>query len=89
VQVPGLVPLQVMQSVARPPPQALVQQTLSTQVVPAWHMASRVHPAPGPPTGAHVLPLQKKPLVHWLSVAQEPWQAVPLHGVVGPQGTGD
>jgi hypothetical protein len=32
VQVPGFVPLQVWQSVARPPPHALVQQTESTQV---------------------------------------------------------
>lgn len=32
VHVPGLVPLQVWQSVARPPPHALVQHTVSTQV---------------------------------------------------------
>ncbi len=26
--------------------------------------------------------------MHWLSAEQEPWHAVPLHGVLAPQGTG-
>jgi hypothetical protein len=51
VQVPGLVPLQVWQSVGSPPPHALVQQTESTQVSagPAWlHIAVRAQVPPTP-----------------------------------------
>jgi hypothetical protein len=90
VQVPGEAPLQVMQSVARPPPHALVQHTVSTQAVPPWHIVSRRHEPPGPFTASHcvVSKLQKKPLVHWLSAEQVPWQAVPLQGVAAPHGTG-
>jgi hypothetical protein len=92
VHVPGVTPLQVTQSVATPPPHALVQQTVSTQVVPVWHMASRLQEPPGVFTGWHwfrpPVVLQKNPPVHWLSWVQPPWQAVPLQGVVGPHETG-
>jgi hypothetical protein len=92
VHVPGVVPLQVTQSVATPPPHALVQQTVSTQVVPVWHMASRLHEPPGVFTVWHwfrpPVVLQKKPPGHWLSCVQPPWHAVPLQGTVAPHGTG-
>jgi hypothetical protein len=48
VQVPGVAPLHVTQSVVTPPPHAVVQHTESTHVVPDWHMVSRVHCPPGP-----------------------------------------
>jgi len=59
VHVPGDAPLQVTQSVATPPPQLLVQHTVSTHDVPTWHIWSRLHEPPGPFTGWHELTLQK------------------------------
>jgi hypothetical protein len=58
VQVPGVVPLQVWQSVGSPPPQALVQQTPSTHVFPAWHWFDPVQVPPGPFFAVHVVPAQ-------------------------------
>jgi hypothetical protein len=59
VHVPGVVPLQVWQSFGLPPPHAVVQQTVSTQVVPVPHIESREHEPPGVLTGWHWFTLQK------------------------------
>ena len=93
VHVPGDVPLQVWQSVVTPPPHALVQHTLSTHVRggPVWrHIWLRVHGSPmsESPSQRCVVRLQKKLAVQSVSALQAPWQAVPLHGVVGPHATG-
>ena len=47
VQVPGEAPLHVTQSSGFPPPQAVVQHTVSTQVVPPWHIVFREQEPPG------------------------------------------
>jgi hypothetical protein len=95
VQVPGLEPLHVWQSVATPPPHALVQHTLSTQRSASglcWHICVReqLPPAAWSASQRLVVRLQKKVLGQSASVVHAPWQAVlaGLHGVVGPQATG-
>jgi hypothetical protein len=95
VQVPGLVPLQVWQSVATPPPHTVVQHTVSTQVSTAglcWHIAVReqLPPTPLSTSQRFVVRLQKKVPGQSASELQAPWQAVlpGLHGVVAPHATG-
>jgi hypothetical protein len=72
VHVPGEAPLHVTQSVATPPPQAVVQHTVSTQVVPVWHIWSREHEPPGALVGWHAFTLQKKPEGQSVSTAHAP-----------------
>jgi hypothetical protein len=95
VQVPGVEPLQVWQSVATPPPHELVQHTLSTHVS-AWgfcrHMALREQLPPAPWSASHwlVVRLQNHVLGQSMSDVHAPWQPVFvwLHGVVAPQAAG-
>jgi hypothetical protein len=95
VQVPGLVPLHVWQSVATPPPQVLVQHTVSTHVSAVglcWHISGREQVPPMPWSTSHWCDtrLQKNVVGQSTSALHAPWQAVlpGLHGVVAPQLTG-